>query len=169
LDDQRAERKEPESPENIGKGHAVTVQAEEEEGEGFAMSLVEGGQEICAAEERQGGGFVEYVHEGDGDGEQDQGDHQRGSRLVDLVQQAIQGADHEDEEDGASEFADQAGAEEKFVGQDFLGGGGGVAVDDQFAGDVEQREPGEDGGEQVEGASVAGGFLGGGHGGSSIV
>jgi hypothetical protein len=125
-------------------------QAEEQQGQGVALGLVEDGEEIGAAHERQGSGVVHHTDEVDEGGHHAaEDDHQHSEVLVHSFEQAVEGQGEEDQDDRAGQLADDAKTEEPLVRGDVAGRGGGVAMDEQLAGNVDEAEGAAENEEQV--------------------
>src|SRR5258708_19834227 len=94
----------------------MVVKAEEEHGEGVALWLVEDGEEVGSAHEREGGCVADYadeVDEGGHDAAED--DDQYCEVLVHTSEQPVKGQREEDQDEGAGEIADDAEAQEPLL------------------------------------------------------
>src|SRR5260370_1347090 len=119
----------------------MVTQAEEQHGQGVALRLVEYGQEIVSAHERQGSGVAHYTDEVDeGRHHAPEDDHQHREVLVHSLEQAVKGQGEKDQDDRAEQVADDAETEEPFVSGDVAGRGGRVAMHEQLVGNVDEGE-----------------------------
>src|SRR5258708_29397669 len=128
----------------------MVTQAEEQHGQDVPLRLVEYGQKIVSAHERQGSSVAHYTDEVDeGRHHAAEDDHQHSEVLVHSFEQAVKGQREEDQNDRAEQVADDAETEEPLVSGDVAGRGGRVAMHEQLAGNVDEADGAGEDEEQV--------------------
>src|SRR5439155_2410149 len=121
-------------------------------------------QEIGAAHEHQGSRVVQHVEEVDARRQYAPDDHHQHSEvLVQSLEQAIKSQHEEDQDGPAEQVGDHAQTEERLVSQDVVGRRGGVAMHEQFAGNIDEADGGEDDKQQVQESGDSAGVIGRGH------
>src|SRR5437868_6288729 len=123
----------------------MVAQTEEEHGEGVSLQLIEYGQEIGSAYERENAGVADYpdeVNEGGHDAPEDH--HQYCEVLVHSLEQTVEGQREDDQDQSADEVGDDAEAEEPLMSGDVVCSRGGVSMHEEFSGDVHEAHGAQD-------------------------
>src|SRR5712692_3030842 len=127
------------------------MRTQEQHGQGVALRFLEYGQEIGAAHEYQSSSVVQHVDEVDGGWQHAaEDDHQHGEVPVHSVEQPVKSQNEKDQDDPAQQVADDAEAEEQLVSADVARRHGRVPTHEQFGGNVDKAEGGEEDKEQVQ-------------------
>src|SRR6266436_9216135 len=115
------ERNEPQAAKGLDGEVKLVMQVERQHGEGVTLGLVENGEEVSAASEKQGRYVICCVDEENRRGHKRAEDHQDCERTVDSFKQPIKRQRDKDPYSAADQVADNAEAEEQLVASDVIG------------------------------------------------
>src|SRR5258707_7382904 len=128
----------------------MVTQTEEEHGQRVPLRFVEYGQEIGSAHDHEGACVAHYTDEVDEGRHHAPEDHDQHSEvLVHSLEQPVEGEPEEDQDDRASEVANDAETEEPLVSGDVVDGRGRVPMDEQFSRDIHEAQRADKAKEQV--------------------
>lgn len=138
--DKDAERKKPKAPKNLGQDKALIVEAEEEQDEGVALSLIENREELGTASKGQRGKIVKDVEIGNRNGNQHQDQHRSGVFPTHGLEQAVESQDGENYDGRGEQLARHSEPEKGLRIADIVGGSSCVSPNDQHARDIKKRK-----------------------------
>src|SRR4029077_5388594 len=135
------------------------MQSDEQHAQGIQLRFVEYRKELAAVEQNARAEIIQFIYESNGGGDENESKHQPRPRLVYVTQQPIERYGEADEKNLAEKPGHDSETEKGIVRQNVRSGRGGVSMNNELAGNVEETKWPRDYHRQIHGAGDAGCFL----------
>ena len=153
--DKNAHREEPQSPEDSSDLNALLMHLDQHGCDAVELLFGETTEAGRSAQHKEDAHVIELVEQGDRRAEQNEQNHELRECAADRLKQLGEQKNHGDVHELANKCAHDAEAKERCVGDDVQCGRGGIALNEQCVGHVEDAEHAERDEREVEKAGDA--------------